>query len=228
MEQQGDRPTRIMLVDDHASFRQALGFLFNRENEFEVVAQVGTLAEARRVLEEQDGSEGIDAAVVDLGLPDGNGAGFIENLRRRNSSATALVLSATLSPQNFARALEAGASGVLDKLAGLEEIIAAVKLHGAGVALPSQREVVDLLRLYAQRQDESEQARADMELFTSGEKEILQALAEGLGSGEIASRLRISTEEERGRVASILGKLGARSRFQVLAIAARRGIVEFG
>ncbi len=58
---------RVLLVDDHATFREPLAFMLNREPEFEVVAQVGSLAEARRAL------EGIDLAVVDLDLPDGNG-----------------------------------------------------------------------------------------------------------------------------------------------------------
>ncbi len=117
---------------------------------------------------------------------------------------------------------------MLDKLAVLEQMIAAVQRYGAGVALPSQREIVDLLRLYAQREDESEHARADMDLLTPREREILQALADGLGSEEIASRLHISSEEEKDHVGSILDKLGARSRLQALAIAVRRGIAEIG
>ena len=223
-------PVRIMLVDDHASFRQALGFLFDREQEFAVVAQAGSLAEARRTLDGEL-AEGIDAAVVDLGLPDGDGADFIEDLRRRSPSAIVLVLSATLSPVSFARAVEAGASGVLDKLAGLEQIIAVVKRLGEGQALPPQREVVEMLRLYAQREDEGEDAPtddapADVAPLTSREREILQALADGLDSEGVTDRLRISSEEERDSVAGILDKLGARSRLQALAIAARCGMVE--
>ena len=60
---------RILLVEDHASFRQTLAFVFDQEPEFEVVAQAGTLAEARQVM---DGSEA-DLGVIDLALPDGEG-----------------------------------------------------------------------------------------------------------------------------------------------------------
>lgn len=78
------RAIRLVLVDDHASFRQALAFLFDRQPNFEVSVQVGTLAEAQEFLDHQENPGGIDAAVVDLGLPDGNGADFVASLRSRN------------------------------------------------------------------------------------------------------------------------------------------------
>lgn len=223
---EAEGPIRVLLVDDHVSFRQALAFLFDREPGLSVVAQAGTLAEARRTLDARESPEGVEAAVVDLGLPDGNGAEFIEDLLRRDPSAIVLVLSATLSSANFARALEAGASGVLDKLAGLEQIIAAVRRLREGEALPAQREVRELLRLYARR-DEAANEVSETPLAPR-EVEVLQALADGLGSEEITGKLRISAAEERECVANILDKLGARSRLEALAIAARRDLVEIG
>ena len=225
MDHEGAGAMRLMLLDDHHSFRQALAFLFDRQPNFEVVAQVGTLAEAREILARQENWGGIDAAVVDLGLPDGNGTDFIESLRQHNPSATALVLSATLSPANFARSLEAGASGILDKLAGLEEIIATVAHHEEGKALPSQREVIEMLRLYVQQNIESGYSQADAAALTPREREVLEALSDGLGSEEICHKLHLTAEEERDCVARILGKLGARSRLQALAIAASCGVV---
>jgi two-component system nitrate/nitrite response regulator NarL len=120
-------PLRIMLVEDHVSFRQALAYMLDRDPGFEVVAQAGTLAEARRVLDESETPEGIDAAVIDLALPDGNGVDLVEDLSSHNPELTVMVLSATLSQANLAKAVEAGADGVLDKLAGLGEIIGALR-----------------------------------------------------------------------------------------------------
>ncbi len=85
------RPLRVMLVEDHVSFRQALAFVLDRVSGFEVVAQAGTLAEARRVLDERKTQEGTDAAIVDLALPDGNGVDLVEDLRRHNPGLTLLV-----------------------------------------------------------------------------------------------------------------------------------------
>jgi two-component system uhpT operon response regulator UhpA len=101
--------------------------MLDRDAGFKVVAQAGTLAEARRVLDESETPEGIDAAVIDLALPDGNGVDLVEDLSSHNPEMTVMVLSATLSQANLAKAVEAGADGVLDKLAGLGEIIGALR-----------------------------------------------------------------------------------------------------
>jgi DNA-binding NarL/FixJ family response regulator len=85
---------RILLVEDHAAFRGALAFLLGREPDLEVVAQAGSLAEAREAL---DGR--LDVAVVDLALPDGDGSELIGELHRANPGVSVLVLSAlTLAP----------------------------------------------------------------------------------------------------------------------------------
>src|SRR5215210_671792 len=115
-EEGSARLLRIMLVEDHISFRQALAFLLDQDPGFKVVAQAGTLAEARRGMEGSEPQEGIDAAVIDLALPDGNGADLIGDLRSHNPDLTVLILSATLSQANLAKAVLAGADGVLDKL----------------------------------------------------------------------------------------------------------------
>src|SRR5215207_2588333 len=108
--------TRILLVEDHASFRQALAFMFEREPEFVVAGQAGSLAEARAFL--RKAADGVDVAVVDLALPDGDGFGLIEELSSRPNMMT-LVLSASLEPARFAHAVESGASGVLHKSAAI-------------------------------------------------------------------------------------------------------------
>src|SRR5215204_2936070 len=90
---------RILLVEDHASFRQTLAFVFDQQHEFEVVAQAGTLAEARRAM---DGAEA-DLGVIDLTLPDGEGTELIEELREANPDFVALVLTASLDRTEHAR-----------------------------------------------------------------------------------------------------------------------------
>ena len=82
---------RVLLVEDHADFRGALACLLGREPDLEVVAQAGSLAEAREAL---DGR--LDVAVVDLALPDGGGSELIGELRRANPGVSALALSATI------------------------------------------------------------------------------------------------------------------------------------
>jgi DNA-binding NarL/FixJ family response regulator len=107
---------RIMLVEDHIAFRQALAFVLTHEEpDLEVVAQVGSLAEAREALEGPlDGH--LDVAVVDLGLPDGDGRELFGELRRANPSVSIVVLSATLEAGHLEEVVKAGADAVLEKV----------------------------------------------------------------------------------------------------------------
>lgn len=212
--------TNVLLVEDHASFRQALAVVFDREQEFTVAAQAGSISEARELL------EGIDVAVIDLGLPDGDGAELIEALASVNPKAIAMVLSASLEPANFARAVEAGASGMLHKSASIEEIVDAARRLRAGEALLSPNEVIEMLRMVSRKRQQERDAQISIEKLTRREREVLQALAGGLDSKEIARQLHITVETERTHMVNILTKLGVHSRLQALVFAARHGVVE--
>ena len=218
-----ENSTRILLVEDHASFRQALAFMFEREDEFVVSGQAGSLAEARELLRKLP--DGIDVAVVDLALPDGDGYGLIEELSSRPEVMT-LVLSASLEPARFARAVEAGASGVLHKTAAIGEIVDAVRRLTAGQALLSPAEVIEMLRMVSRQRQEEYEARRAIEKLTPREKQVLHALGEGRDSRDIAQKLNITVETERTHMVNILGKLGVHSRLQALVFAARHGLVE--
>jgi DNA-binding NarL/FixJ family response regulator len=213
---------RILLVEDHASFRQTLAYVFDQQLDFRVVAQAGTLAEARLAM---DGSEA-DLGVIDLSLPDGEGTGLIAELRAANPHFAALVLTASLDRAEYARAVEAGAAGVLHKSADVDDILDATRRLGEGEALISQEELLELLRLAGQNREEELEARASIEQITPREQEVLQSLAEGLSNKEIAAKLHMSVDTERTHMMNILNKLGVHSRIQVLLFAARHGLVE--
>jgi DNA-binding NarL/FixJ family response regulator len=218
-----DGPIRVLLVEDHASFRQALAFMLEREPGFEVAEQVGSLAEARELNGEV--LENVEVAIVDLALPDGDGLDLIEDLSSQPRTMT-LVLSASLEPGRFARAVEAGASGVLHKSTPIKDIVEAVRKLRAGEALLSPAEVVEMLRLVGRERQEEHAARQAVERLTPREKEVLQALAEGLESREIAEKLNVTVETERTHMVNILHKLGVHSRLQALVFAARHGVVQ--
>ena len=215
-------PIRVLLVEDHASFRQALAFMLEREPGFEVAEQVGSLAEARKL--DWETLENVEVAIVDLALPDGDGLDLIEDFSSRPRTMT-LVLSASLEPGRFARAVEAGASGVLHKSTPIKDIVEAVRKLRAGEALLSPAEVVEMLRLVGRERQEELAARQAVERLTPREKEVLEALAEGLESKEIAEKLNVTIETERTHMVNILHKLGVHSRLQALVFAARYGVV---
>lgn len=215
-----------MLVEDHASFRQALAFMFEREEEFVVAGQAGTLAEAYEFLREAP--DGADVAIVDLALPDGDGFGLIEELASAGRGVTTLVLSASLEPARFAHAVEAGASGVLHKAAAISDIVGAVRRLKAGEAMLLPNEIIAMLRMVSRKRQEENEAQKAIDRLTPRERQVLQALAEGLDSKDIARKLKITVETERTHVVNILNKLGVHSRLQALVFAARHGVVEIG
>ena len=226
-QEPGGRRPRVLLVEDHAAVREALAVAFEQDGGFEVVGQASSLSEATEML----GAEPavglvVDVAVVDLGLPDGYGGDLIRELRELNPRAQALVLSASLERAEIARAVEAGAAGVLSKTAHLDEVVRAVKRLRAGEPLMALAEVVELLRFAGSRREEEIEARRAVEKLTPREVEVLGALAEGLGSEQMATRLHISLRTERNHMANILSKLEVHSQLQALVFALRHGVVE--
>ncbi len=120
----GRQMRRVLLVEDHAAFREALATLLNMEPDLEVVGHATSLAEGR----EAAALEEVDVVVVDIYLPDGNGAELVRELRRRTGPRLSIVvLTAGVDPELHALALEAGADEVCVKAEGLEEIIEAIR-----------------------------------------------------------------------------------------------------
>jgi two-component system response regulator DevR len=117
---------RILVVDDRIDLRMAFAALLEGQPDMEVVGQAGSLAEARAML------EGIDVALVDRGLPDGDGLGLMGDLRSVNPGARFFVLSSTVEMRHPEDAIEAGADGVIDKLDPIERVVAAVRGEGGG------------------------------------------------------------------------------------------------
>jgi len=208
--------TELLLVEDHAAFREALAFMLDREPDFNVVAQAGIAAQAAAV------GPSWDIALADLSLPDGGGAPLVETLAVRG---TVVVLTASASAGEHAAAYEAGAAGVVSKAAAMSEIIDALRTVASGETLVEPAELVEILRearRYRQQQRDSEELR---QRLTPREREVLQALADGKSNREIADALFISVETQRTHMVNILNKLGAHSQLQALVVAVRNGIV---
>ena len=120
------RRTRVMIVEDHADFRDLMEDLLGRQPDIELLAQAGSLAEARARAARLE----LDVAILDLGLPDGSGADLIADLRRDGNEVRVLVLSASLDPGGIEKARSAGADEILDKLTPVDEVLATVRRLG--------------------------------------------------------------------------------------------------
>jgi DNA-binding NarL/FixJ family response regulator len=214
---------RVMILDDHDTFREPLAFMLERESDLTVVARPRSLSEAREIVGD-DGFE-VDVALVDLNLPDGSGADLIKQLRDSRPRATALVLSATADQRHLATAIEAGAAGVMHKSAPMGDLVEAVRRLATGDQLLSQEEVIEALRFLTRERESHREARLASDRLTPREREVLQALAEGSSDREIAQRLHVGEGTVHSHVTNILSKLEVSSRLQALVFAVRHGVV---
>jgi DNA-binding NarL/FixJ family response regulator len=214
---------RIMILDDHDTFRDPLAFMLQREPDLTVVARPRSLSEASGMLE--DAEFAVDVALVDLNLPDGSGADLIKELRDSRPRATALVLSATADQRHLATAIEAGAAGVMHKSAPMGELVEAVRRLATGDQLLSQEEVIEALRFLTRERESHREARVASDRLTPREREVLQALAQGSSDREIARRLHVGEGTVHSHVTNILSKLEVSSRLQALVFAVRHGVV---
>ena len=210
---------RVLLLEDHTAFRQAMALILGREPDLAVVAEAGSLAEARPHLRD------VDVGVFDLDLPDGDGADLIRELHAANRRAEALVLTASAGRRDLARAVAAGAAGVLHKSTPIAEIVAAIRRVQAGESLISPEELGALLQEGAQQRAADRTAREAIARLTGREQAVLALLAEGLGDKEIAGRLGVRPETVKTHTANLFGKLGVESRLQALILAVRHGVV---
>jgi DNA-binding NarL/FixJ family response regulator len=117
---------RLLVVDDRIDFRLAFVGLLEGQPDLKVVSQAGSLAEAHTML------EGVDVALIDRGLPDGNGLELIGTLRAVNPGARVFVISSTVEMLHPKDAIEAGADGVIDKMDPPERVFAAIRGEGGG------------------------------------------------------------------------------------------------
>lgn len=128
----------VMLVDDHACFRQALAHLLDLSPGIRTVTQARTLRDARRLL-----TVDVDLAVVDLSLPDGSGTDLVEDVRALDPKNLVLVLVDGSDPEESSRAAKAGASEILHKSVSVNRILGAVRRLGrSSNGRPASRSLV--------------------------------------------------------------------------------------
>lgn len=213
---------RVMLVEDHTSFRQALQAVIALEKDLEVVA------EAERADEVADlaAAAAPDVAVIDLDVPGGGGVDAVLDLRQRCPDVRVVVFTGLTDEVELGRAVEAGASAVAHKsldIAGLLDIIRSV---ASGSNLLDPAETSRWLGAVGRSREAGWEARLLREQLSPREQEVLELLAEGCGGKDIAERLGISPDTAQTHIRNLRVKLGASSRLEAVALALRLGLVD--
>jgi DNA-binding NarL/FixJ family response regulator len=204
--------TTVLLVDDHELIRHGLRRAFERDPDFEVVGEAGSVAEALAVIRAVEP----EVVIMDVRLPDGNGLDAVKKLRAAGEGMGIVVLTMYAGDDQLFAALEAGASSFVNKDSPAEEVLAAAR-HAA--ASPGSFSAADLADAMRRKMAPSGPA------LSPREKEVLKLLADGLAVSGIAKTLFISESTTKTHISKVYEKLGAGNRAQALMTALRMGLI---
>jgi DNA-binding NarL/FixJ family response regulator len=207
---------RVVIADDHPMYRFGLRAVLDASPEVDVVGEAADGQELLAIVNRT----APDVVLTDLSMPRLSGTAAIDELTRRRPGVGILVLTMHEDDQSLLSALRAGAHGYLLKGADHDEIIRAVLSVAAGDAVygaPVARRVVDVLTGTATRPP----AFPDL---TSRERQVLDSLAAGLPTGQIARRLGLSDKTVRNHVSAILTKLQVPDRTAAMQRARDAGL----
>jgi DNA-binding NarL/FixJ family response regulator len=208
---------RILIADDHPIVRDGLSAVLSTQPDFAVVGEAGDGEEVLRQVE----SLQPDVLLLDLEMPRLDGVETLRRLAAGGQAIRTIVFTAFDTDDRIVEAVRAGAQGYLLKGAPRDELFTAVRVvHGGGSLLHP----VVATRLLGRLQQQENAVDA----LTPRESEVLQLVAQGLTNKEIAARLVVTERTVKFHVSSMMGKLGAGNRTELVALANQRGLVKPG
>jgi DNA-binding NarL/FixJ family response regulator len=209
---------RLMLADDHRMLREGLRRSMAEEG-FEIVGEAQDGVEAVRLAEELTP----DVILMDVSMPNCDGVEACRQVKARNTTSKVVMLTMHVDKEVLTNAIRAGATGYLVKDCSTREIAEAVRMAAAGDTVLSPQLAKSMLD-EVRRLDERA-ATEEERTVTKREEEVLQLIADGCSTPEVAERLFISQKTVKNHLASIYQKLDARDRTQAVLQAVRMGIV---
>ncbi len=211
---------RILLADDHAILRRGLRALLDRESDMEVLGEAADGRDTVRAVEQLRP----DVVVLDITMPNLNGIEAARQIQAKGSATAIIILSMHSDEGYVLRALRAGARGYLLKDAVEGELIQAIRVVAGGKAYFSPEVSKLLVEDYVMgMRERGLEDRYD--LLTPREREILQVLAEGRSSKDIAKLLDLSSYTVDTHKANLMQKLSLHSMAELILYAVRRGII---
>ena len=204
---------RVILVDDHNLVRRGLASLLESDPRFRVV---GEASDGKQAVKTVAAGEA-DLLIIDLAMPTLNGIESVVRIRKRNAKLRILMLSMYNDAQFVAKALEAGANGYVLKEDMDEELFRAIDTVLQGESFVSDS--INMTGAPVVREPEA---------LTDREREVLQLIADGLTTPEIAETLAISPHTAVRHRANLMSKLGVHNSAELLSAAVSFGLIVLG
>lgn len=220
-----DARTRVFILEDDPRIAAHLRKLIDQSPDYEVAALAGSLREAQA---EEGFARGCGIHLVDLRLPDGRGTQWIEQVAVWEYAPRIAVVSALGDERNVIAAIEAGAHGYLLKDIRAEELVPALDALQRGESPITPAIARHLLKRFHPAQTPNDDDTMTLEHLSPRETEVLQLVAKGFSSAEIAELLSIAASTVLTHIKHIYAKLGVNSRAQAVFEAAQSGIIHMG
>jgi two-component system, NarL family, response regulator DegU len=210
---------RLMLVDDHSVLRQGMRRTFEEEG-YDVVAEAGDGNEAIRLAAQLRP----DVIVMDVTMPGMTGVEATKRICEANPEQRIVMLTMHVDQSVMNEALQAGAVGYITKDCTTDEILDIVK-QAADPDLALSPFIAASMLVEARKLN-APHSKDEDRIITRREEEVLQLIADGCSTPEVAAKLYISQKTVKNHLASIYEKLNARDRTQAVLLAVRMGIVK--
>ena len=207
---------RVLVVDDHVVFSDALATILGAEPEIEVVGKGGTVQEAislARALQP-------DVVLLDIHMPDGSGIEAVAAIKKDRPQTQVVILTSDEDESVLRSAVQAGVTGYLSKHESAAQVVQAVRSAARGEALIAPYMLARLLQ-GLHKKDEP----APTTLLTKRELEVLRELSLGHDNDAVATTLRMSPNTVRTHVQNILSKLKVHSKLEAVSRGIREGWV---
>ena len=211
---------RVLVADDHAIIREGLCIMLDNQPDMEVIGKAANGREAVRLVNERKP----DVVVIDISMPELNGIEAIQQMLPRHPQMKVVVLSIHGTKPYVFRALKAGAKGYLMKETAGLEVVDAVRAVYRGERYLSQS-IADLLADGSLRNLEASLEFSPLETLSPREREILQLVAEGKTSQEIAERLSISPKTVDTYRSRLMRKIGVEDMAGLVKFAIQHGVI---
>lgn len=215
---------RILVVDDHELFRESLISLIALEPDLEVAGQAGDGLEALRLVRDVQP----DLVLMDIHMPVCNGLEATRRILAAYPDIRILMLSISQEDDDLFEALQAGASGFVQKDSSKAHFLRSLRLALAGETALSPRQTTSIVAAFRRAVQHPQHAGAGPqagEALTDRERDVLRLLAQGASNDEIAEQLSISLFTVKSHVRNILQKLGAENRREAARLAVQRRLV---
>ena len=210
--------TRVLLADDHAMLRESLRAWIETQEDFEVVAEASDGREAVSLARRHQP----DVAVIDLSMPELNGIEATRQMLKETPSIRVIALSMHSDHRSVGRMLQAGASGYLLKDAAVEELGEAIRTVREERIFLSSGITGVVVEDYVRQLEDKEFAAAPQ--LTDREREVLQLIAEGKNTKQVALDLHVSPKTIETHRQHIMKKLDLHSLAELTKYAIREGL----